>query len=310
MATKSLSEIKQLFEKLFPERTLRLRWLSLLADHIRSAQAYVPDNWIVRLHPHPNRDGICLIVGDLVPFKITRGKIWMALDQEQLDETFRGTVSLNSEQSWRWETKDCPVYKYVPSRNGYYFPNADPSEKLLPVIWKLNAAFIKRIGDRKRQLRPRSREAYQPTVLEFLHQELKQPIPEPKTQRTTVIRTDFALPEEISEDEVFYEGTGKQISVNAYERNQGARDKCLKRYGFRCAVCKQCMSETYGTAADKLIHVHHLKPLSEIEEGYEVNPFVDLRPVCPNCHAVIHRRKPPYTIEEVKGFLEKGRQNR
>ncbi len=309
MATKSLSEIRKLFEKLFPERILCLRWLSLLADHIRSAQAYVPDNWIVRLHPHSNRDGIRLIVGDLVPFEIGRGKVWMALDQEQLDETFRGNVSLNSEQSWQWETKDYPVYKYVPSRNGYYFPNSDPSEKLLPVIWKLNAAFIKRIGDRGRRLRHSSRAAYQPAVLEFLRQELKQPIPEPRTLPIPVSKIDIILPEEISDAGALYEGTRKQISVNAYERNQVARDRCLANYGFRCPVCDQRMSEIYGTVAEELIHVHHLKPLSEIKNGYQVNPIEDLRPVCPNCHAVIHLRTPPYTIEEVKGFLEKARQN-
>ncbi|MBA8578137.1 HNH endonuclease [Escherichia fergusonii] len=26
--------------------------------------------------------------------------------------------------------------------------------------------------------------------------------------------------------------------------------------------------------------------------------FVFLPPVCPNCHAMLHRRKPPFTLEE------------
>lgn len=118
------------------------------------------------------------------------------------------------------------------------------------------------------------------------------------------------LPEEISENEIFYEGVRKQISVNTYERDRTARDKCLQHYDTRCAVCEKDMSEIYGPEAAGLIHVHHLKPLSEIKEGYRVNPIADLRPVCPNCHAVIHRRrKPPYKIEEVKGFLEKVKQD-
>ena len=116
---------------------------------------------------------------------------------------------------------------------------------------------------------------------------------------------DILLPEEISETEGSYEGARKQISVNTYERDRTARDKCLQRYGTSCAVCEKDMSEIYGPAAAGLIHVHHLTPLSEIKEDYRVNPNADLRPVCPNCHAVIHRRKPPYKIEEVKGFLEK-----
>ena len=118
------------------------------------------------------------------------------------------------------------------------------------------------------------------------------------------------IPEQpISETEGSHEGAHKQISVNIYERDRIARDKCLQHYGTSCAVCGKDMSEIYGPAATGLIHVHHLKPLSEIKEDYRVHPIADLRPVCPNCHAVIHRRKPPYKIEEVKGFLEKVRQD-
>jgi predicted HNH restriction endonuclease len=34
-----------------------------------------------------------------------------------------------------------------------------------------------------------------------------------------------------------------------------------------------------------------------------MDPAVDLRPVCPSCHAVIHLRDPPYTIDDVKKFI-------
>ena len=51
------------------------------------------------------------------------------------------------------------------------------------------------------------------------------------------------------------------------------------------------------------IHVHHLRPLSEIKASYVVDPKEDLRPVCPNCHAVIHLRKPSFTLEEVLAML-------
>ncbi|HSX81067.1 MAG TPA: HNH endonuclease [Candidatus Saccharimonadia bacterium] len=53
----------------------------------------------------------------------------------------------------------------------------------------------------------------------------------------------------------------------------------------------------------EFIHVHHCRPLSEIAGEYVVDPIEDLRPVCPNCHAVIHRRTPPFTIEEVRSML-------
>lgn len=302
MSTKSLSEIRQLFEKFFPEQTLRLCCLSLFADSIRQAHNYAPDEWVVRLHPHSNQSEVRLIVGHRTVIQVWHGKVWIALDAKELEEAMlQSAMLLDEAKSWQWEAKDDLVFKYPPARSGYYFPDKDPSREIWSVVRQLNSAFIKGIGKSKRKLHPRSRAKYEPAIIELLYQELKQPIPEPGT--------DLEPPEEISETGIFYEGTRRQISVNTYERNRVARDNCLKYYGFRCAVCDQCMSEIYGTVAEELIHVHHCKPLSEIREGYEVDPIKHLRPVCPNCHAVIHRRKPPYKIEEVKGFLEKVRQD-
>lgn len=58
-------------------------------------------------------------------------------------------------------------------------------------------------------------------------------------------------------------------------------------------------------AAFGVIHVHHITPLSEIGERYKLDPVKDLRPVCPNCHAMIHRQKPSLTIEELKALMTK-----
>ncbi|HSS63378.1 MAG TPA: HNH endonuclease, partial [Gammaproteobacteria bacterium] len=45
--------------------------------------------------------------------------------------------------------------------------------------------------------------------------------------------------------------------------------------------------------------------LHTLPEGYEVNPKSDLCPVCPNCHAMLHRRNPPYTVDELRVLLSK-----
>ncbi len=58
--------------------------------------------------------------------------------------------------------------------------------------------------------------------------------------------------------------------------------------------------EEYGNIGKCFIHVHHLTQLADIRQGYEVNPIKDLRPVCPNCHAMLHKKNPPYTIEQLK----------
>lgn len=111
------------------------------------------------------------------------------------------------------------------------------------------------------------------------------------------------LPEEVHMPQKFFEGATRQISVNVYERNPLARKKCIEHYGSTCNVCGVDFSKMYGEIGKGFIHVHHLKALSEIAIEYELDPIKDLRPVCPNCHAMLHRRKPPFTVEELKALI-------
>jgi len=112
------------------------------------------------------------------------------------------------------------------------------------------------------------------------------------------------LPEEIDSTAVLTEGAVQRISVNAYERNAEARRRCIEYYGTSCCICRFDFGQVYGKVVEGLIHVHHLRPLSEIGEEYQVDYKKDLRPICPNCHAVVHRRIPAYGIEEVRAFLK------
>lgn len=114
---------------------------------------------------------------------------------------------------------------------------------------------------------------------------------------------DLDTPQEIPKVGTYIEGSTKQITVNAYERSRTAVQLCIDHYGHDCSVCRFNFARTYGEVGEGFIHVHHLKPLSEVGSEYTVDPIRDLRPVCPNCHAMIHRRNPPYHIEELKEML-------
>ncbi|MCH9758068.1 MAG: HNH endonuclease [Proteobacteria bacterium] len=116
--------------------------------------------------------------------------------------------------------------------------------------------------------------------------------------------TSTTLAEESGVSETSVEGAVRQITVNAYERDSKARKKCIDRYGYKCAVCDFDFQKTYGARGEKYIHVHHLVALSTIGQEYEVDPIKDLRPVCPNCHAMIHRRQPDLSIEELEQIIE------
>ncbi len=113
----------------------------------------------------------------------------------------------------------------------------------------------------------------------------------------------FLSPEEVPENKEYYEGAVQQVTVNAYERNAKARKSCVEYYGVSCFVCGFDFGQVYGELGDGFIHVHHLRPLSEIKQEYQVDPINDLRPVCPNCHAMLHRRTPPLSIEELQTIL-------
>jgi len=104
-------------------------------------------------------------------------------------------------------------------------------------------------------------------------------------------KKEFQIAEEIPEEDAdkLFEGAKKLIIVNAYERNSKARQLCLKKHGYKCCVCKFNFKEIYGEIGAGYIEVHHLKPLNEINEKYQVDPAKDLRPVCPNCHAMLHK---------------------
>jgi len=124
-------------------------------------------------------------------------------------------------------------------------------------------------------------------------------------------KKDFQIAEEIPEENAdkLFEGVKRQITVNAYERNSKARAKCIEHYRklnngkTACQICGFDFGMFYGKEVEGKIHVHHLTPLYEIGEGYEVNAISDLIPICPNCHLVIHSKEPAYTPQEIKRML-------
>jgi hypothetical protein len=91
--------------------------------------------------------------------------------------------------------------------------------------------------------------------------------------------------------------------ATVYERNPAARRQCIEHYGLSCIICGFNFNATYGNASKNYIEVHHLTPISAIGEEHNIDPIRDLRPVCSNCHSVIHLHYPPYSIQEVKDML-------
>lgn len=51
--------------------------------------------------------------------------------------------------------------------------------------------------------------------------------------------------------------------------------------------------------------VHHREPLSEVRETHEVDPIRDLVPVCPNCHAMLHRAPSVLAVEALADVVRR-----
>lgn len=74
------------------------------------------------------------------------------------------------------------------------------------------------------------------------------------------------------------------------ERDPQNRALCLAIHKPRCAVCEMSFLEEYGEIGRDFIHVHHERPLGSADIVGELqDPAKDLKPVCPNCHAMLHR---------------------
>lgn len=126
---------------------------------------------------------------------------------------------------------------------------------------------------------------------------------------SSVFRTenDADFPDTIESSSNIYEGIKKQVSVNKYERSSVARAKCIAAHGHVCKICHFDFEKVYGVLGKNFIHVHHIVPIHTIGQNYKINYVEDLIPVCPNCHAMLHREidGKTYSVSELKALVTK-----
>jgi 5-methylcytosine-specific restriction enzyme A len=91
------------------------------------------------------------------------------------------------------------------------------------------------------------------------------------------------------------------------ERNPKTSREVKKVRGYICEACGFDFKKFYGDLSlnkkgEEYIEAHHLTPLSNLPEGkvLSFDPKKDFKVVCANCHRMIHRKNPPYTINELK----------
>lgn len=100
--------------------------------------------------------------------------------------------------------------------------------------------------------------------------------------------------------QLLFEGKQKYKISKLYERSLINRQACILLKGTNCTVCGMSFEDKYGKIGRNFIEIHHLIPISTYKTQTKINPLTDLIPLCSNCHAIIHKKQPPYSIEELK----------
>ena len=317
---KDASEVKAFFEGLLPDATVRNLALEFFSDSLKFANGRSVENWAVY-----RQDGLVLRVGPSEVMRVYKRSIVVTVHSRRVLELKgikdRKDVECEPTKEIQYEFGEKKV-----SQGAYEckFPTPKADEILIH-LRDSHQNWLKEASSGYLATKQTPHQLQQELV-EYIATFLKLSLPAPGTVRsagvsdkgnasdvTAEVRekgdssrlatAEWLLPEEVAPSESYREGDVVRVEVNRHERNRKARDKCIAHYGAVCQVCGFNFEKKYGEIASLCIHVHHLRPLSEIEEGYDVDPVADLRPVCPNCHAVLHVRRPGFTIEELKRMI-------
>ena len=115
-----------------------------------------------------------------------------------------------------------------------------------------------------------------------------------------VIAATLVLILESNDELLPLEGKKTLVQSKRYERNPVYRNRCIAKYGCRCQICGFDFEKVYGEIGKGYIQVHHIVPVSTYEVAQTIDPEKDLIPVCPNCHAMLHRKQQVLLPTELK----------
>jgi 5-methylcytosine-specific restriction enzyme A len=95
------------------------------------------------------------------------------------------------------------------------------------------------------------------------------------------------------------------------ERNQTLVEKKKKwvqeKYGvLACEVCGFDFEKVYGGIGKGFAECHHLIPLSQLM-NVTTTKLSDLAILCANCHRMVHRARPPLSVEALRELVHQRR---
>ena len=304
----SYERIKEAFETTFPDKKRREVVLTIFAESIEYINQFENGHryWSVSCSNNPYHAHFHVGHNILINFNMygeeRRGRLWLSIDSAMNE-----IIQLEDNDYWDWDKGSFyPYYPSIHARNGYYLcPDLSYWYEVIKPLYfqtidNTHAKYTK-------GLHSNSRHKHDPKLVDYINDQLGLNLAQPCYEGKPAAVTNYIdEPDDISYSEQPYkEGTVKKISVNRYERDGTARQACIDHYGAVCQACGMDFHKQYGDLGKGFIHVHHITPLHTIQESYEVDPIKDLVPVCPNCHAMIHRIKDTtLSIDELKQRIQ------
>lgn len=106
-----------------------------------------------------------------------------------------------------------------------------------------------------------------------------------------------------SSDPTYIEGQKFLAEIKITARNPKLVARAKRELGLDCQVCNFNFKDAYGDIGDDFIEVHHIVPISKL--GKTSTSLSDVNVVCANCHRMMHKNSPPFSVRELMARLRK-----
>lgn len=121
---------------------------------------------------------------------------------------------------------------------------------------------------------------------------------EGKTERNIAIEDDESASPEGKERFRLHRSKERDTALS-----KKAKEKRLRQTGaLRCEFCEFSFLDVYGEIGEGFIEAHHTVPISELD-GERKTKISELALVCSNCHRMLHREKPAFSIRQLRRLV-------
>lgn len=283
-------KVADYLRRLVPRAAERKEVCRFLSASIRAAAQAAPSRWGLTR----KAEAIRLNVGPAEAALVADGYLLLMLDRATVKSSGAARSVAALPKSGAKDYRSVPGSVYVQVE----YENAAQLRDTLRLLWTAHEKHV--FGAGALGLNGATRKGHDPLLVEQVAAEAGETLPQPAY--VTVSRPT-SLEDNRPRDtpHLIPEGAPSKTIQTARERNSEARRLCIAHYGARCSVCGIAFEEVSGPIAAGCIHVPHLVELAEGRRA--TDPIRDLRPVCPNCHLVIHLTTPAMAIEAAQKLV-------